>query len=112
MNVLNDPRAWVLTGCTTDVREVIAGWPCGPKWSWVFHMDEDKRLALAPGCARPRSTGGGLAVRAPDGCPVDACVLRAVAEPPDPRPFLRRWDFAQAPAAAFVVKGHRLVLDP
>ena len=61
----------------------------------------------SPGPTAPLR-GRGLAVRAADGCPLGTRARRTVAEPPDPRPVLRRRDTAQAPAAAAARRRRRI----
>ena len=99
MNVLRDPRAWSADRLhmTSEGHRRVALRACEVMG---VPVEEDWREPWPPLDRPAPLCGGGLAVRAADGCPLGAGVRRAVAEPPDPRPFLRRRDTAQAPAVA------------
>ena len=106
MNVLRDPRAWSADRLHLTSRGSPPGGPAGLRGHGHPGRGGLARALAAPGPAAP-VPGGGLGVRAADGCPLGARVRRAVADPPDPRPFLRRRDTAQAPAVAAAGRSRR-----
>ena len=106
MTVLRDPRAWSADRLHLTRRRSPPGGAAGLRSRRRSRGGGLARALASPGPAAPLPARG-LAVRASDGCPLGTRARRTVAEPPDPRPVLRRRDTAQAPAVAAARRRHR-----